>query len=99
MSSSVLSMPDMAISASPPRATSSSASLSFTFFPSNPFSRLSVCNGWRRSWLAAARNRDLPRFALSASCWAALARSCACRSTLISAKVMTTPSIRLSLVR
>ena len=26
-----------------------------------------VCNGWRKSWLAAARNRDLPTLAFSAS--------------------------------
>ena len=36
-----------------------------------------VCRGWRRSWLAAARNRDLARLASSAACL--VARSCAAR--------------------
>ena len=40
---------------------------SFTRSSSAEAKRPSACRGWRRSWLAAARNRDLERFALSAS--------------------------------
>jgi hypothetical protein len=49
---------------------------SLTFFANNSCSRLIVCNGWRRSWLAAARNRDLARSACSA-CRLAASRACA----------------------
>ena len=37
-----------------------------TVFASSPCSRASVCSGWRRSWLAAARKRDLATLASSA---------------------------------
>jgi hypothetical protein len=45
---------------------------------------LIVCNGWRRSWLAAARKRDLPRLACSVSRLAASNASVACLRSVMS---------------
>ena len=59
-------MLDMVLTVSSSLPTSLKVVSSLTFFANISCSRLIVCNGWRRSWLAAARNRDLPRLACSA---------------------------------
>ena len=67
MSSSVSSMLDIAPTVSSSLRTSFKVPSSMIRFAKMPCSRLIVCSGWRRSWLAAARNRDLPMLACSAS--------------------------------
>ena len=67
--------------------------------PSKPCSRARVCSGWRRSWLAAARKRDFATLASSACRLAASSASAVRRRSVMSAKVMTTPSTPLSWVR
>ena len=70
-----------------------------TVFANSPWIRASVCSGWRRSWLAAARKRDLATLASSACRLAASSASAVCFRSVMSAKVMTTPSTPLSWVR
>src|ERR1700730_1406067 len=84
MSSSVFSMPDIALSVSSSFATSLEPLWSLILCPSISRSRLSVCSGWRRSWLAAARKRDFPRFACSAKSLAASSASLALLRSVIS---------------
>ena len=48
----------IAPSASSIRPTSFCSLLPVTFLASNAWSKVSVCKGWRKSWLAAARKRD-----------------------------------------
>ena len=64
--------------------TSAKVVSSLTFFAKISCRRLIVCNGWRRSWLAAARNRDLPRLACSACRLAASNASAACLRSVMS---------------
>ena len=71
MSSSLSSMLDIVLTVSSSLCTSFSVGSSRTRFSSMPWSRLMVCKGWRKSWLAAARKRDLPILARSASDFAA----------------------------
>ena len=62
-------MPNRASAVSLSLATSikaSSSFLSLIFFAKISRTRLRVCSGCRRSWLAAARKRDLLRLARSA---------------------------------
>ena len=70
-----------------------------TIFASSPCTRASVCSGWRRSWLAAARNRDFAALATSACCLASPSSSAVRRRSVMSANVITTPSTPLSWVR
>ena len=95
MSSSVSSMLDIALTVSSSLPTSRKVSSSSIFFANISCSRLIVCNGWRRSWLAAARNRDLPRLACSASRLAASNASVTClRSVMssIASRILRPPS-------
>ena len=64
-----------------------------TFRASSPCKSASVCSGWRRSWLAAAKKRDFAALAISASRFAAAKSSAVARRAVMSAKVMTIPSI------
>ena len=59
-------MLDIVLTVSSSLPTSAKVVSSLTFFANNSCSRLIVCSGWRKSWLAAAKNRDLPRLACSA---------------------------------
>ena len=95
MSSSVSSMLAIALTVSSSLPTSRKVSSSSIFFDNISCSRLIVCNGWRRSWLAAARNRDLPRLACSASRLAASNASVTClRSVMssIASRILRPPS-------
>ena len=59
-------MPDMTPTVESSRFNSFCASSPTDFSTSKPCSSRMVCKGWRKSWLAAARKRDLAIFACSA---------------------------------
>ncbi len=80
-------MLDIVLTVSSSLPTSFNVVSSLTFFANNSCSKLIVCNGWRRSWLAAARNRDLPRLACSACRLAASNASAACLRSVMSSIV------------
>src|SRR5271155_1607825 len=84
MSRSVSSMLDMVLTVSSSLPTRLKVVSSLTFLANISCSRLIVCSGWRRSWLAAARNRDLPRLACSACRLAASNASAACLRSVMS---------------
>ena len=71
-------MLDMALTVSSSLPTSANVVSSLTCFANISWSRLIDCSGWRRSWLAAARNRDLTRLAYSACRFAASNPSAVC---------------------
>ena len=77
-------MLDIVLTVSSSLPTSAKVVSSLTFLANNSCSRLIVCNGWRRSWLAAARNRDLARLACSACRLAASNATAVCLRTLTS---------------
>src|SRR3984893_984251 len=84
MSSSVFSLPDIALSVSSSFMTSLEQLWSLILFPSIPRGRRRVCSGWRGSWLAAARKRDFPRLACSATSLAASSASLALLRSVMS---------------
>ena len=96
-SSRVSSIPVIAPSVSSSRVTSPCALSPVTLRASSPCNSASVCSGWRRSWLAAARKRDLARLAASAACLASSTAAAACLRRVMSLKVITTPSTPLLL--
>ena len=65
--------------------------LSLIFFARIPRIRLIVCSGCRRSWLAAARKRDLPRLARSA-CHLAAFNAISARLRSVTSSIATTIS-------
>ena len=72
---------------------------STTRLANKPCNRASDCSGCLKSWLAAARNRDLAALAISACFLAAVSASEMPRRSVTSSKVMTTPSVFWSWVR
>jgi hypothetical protein len=88
-------MLDMELTVSSSLPISLKVASSSTFLANISYSKLIVCNGWRRSWLAAARNLDLLRLACSASRLAASSASVAClRSVMssIASRIFRSPS-------
>ena len=67
MSSRALNSSFMDSMAASIRATSRARSAGSVWSPSCAANRFKACSGWRRSWLAAARKRDLARLARSTS--------------------------------